>query len=125
MKRHHSITLGGKALTLSLSFRTSLNIREQVASPSFIVETLLNNYQAAQDGRPLASEFEFNEENAVQILTLANAEFEALSFDEMGELAIEEGFLATYGAVVSYLREMVLGRSKEMDKTPDKAAEGN
>lgn len=126
MQRHHSITLGGQELTLSLSFETSLKLMEKVASPSFIVETLLTNYNNALEGKPVTKEFEFNERNAVQILEIANEPHECLSFKQMGKLVAAEGFLPSYGKIVGYLQEMVMGKSEELKKEDESGeSEGN
>jgi len=113
MKRHHKIKLGDTELRLSLSFKTSLNIMEEVASPTHIVESVLKGYVAEKAGQDFEGEFTFNERNSVRIIELGNAEFEGMPFNEIGELAMEGNFLHFYGEVLGYLNEMVLGRSKE------------
>lgn len=113
MKRHHKIKLGDTELRLSLSFKTSLTIMDEVESPTKIVESILRGYQAEKLGQEYDGEFVFNERNSVRIMEIGNAEFEGKSFDEIGELAMEGNFLHFYGEVLGYLNEMVLGRSKE------------
>lgn len=113
MKRHHKIKLGDTELRLSLSFKTSLTIMDEIASPTKIVESVLRGYQAEQLGREYDGEFVFDERNSVQIIEIGNAEFEGKSFDEIGELVMQGNFLHFYGEVLGYLNEMVLGRSKE------------
>lgn len=113
MKRHHKIKLGDTELRLSLSFKTSLTIMDEIASPTKIVESVLRGYQAEKHGQEYDGEFVFNERNSVRIMEIGNAEFEGKSFDEIGELAMEGNFLHFYGEVLGYLNEMVLGRSKE------------
>lgn len=113
MKRHHKIKLGDTELRLSLSFKTSLTIMDEIASPTKIVESILRGYQAEKLGQEYDGEFVFNERNSVRIMEIGNAEFEGKSFDEIGELAMEGNFLHFYGEVLGYLNEMVLGRSKE------------
>lgn len=120
MKRYHKTTLAGEELTLSLSYKTSLEIMDEVQSPSTIIETILYNYAASLDGKELSSEFRFNERNAVKILALANKPHEALGEDYIGNLAIQEGFTGTYAKVLRYLQEMVMGRSKEMPAVENK-----
>ena len=115
MKRHHKIKLGDTELRLSLSFKTSLTIMEEVESPTKIVESVLKGYVAERNGHEYEGEFAFNERNSVRIIELGNAEFEGKSFDEIGELAMEGNFLHFYGEVLGYLNEMVLGRSKEAE----------
>lgn len=115
MKRHHKINIGGTELRLSLSFKTSLAIMEEVESPTKIVESVLKGYVAEKAGEEYSDEFGFNERNSVRIIELGNAEFEGKSFDEIGELAMEGNFLHFYGEVLGYLNEMVLGRSKETE----------
>ena len=113
MKRHHKVKLGDTELRLSLSFKTSLTIMDEVESPTKIVESILRGYQAEKLGQEYDGEFVFNERNSVRIMEIGNAEFEGKSFDEIGELAMEGNFLHFYGEVLGYLNEMVLGRSKE------------
>lgn len=113
MKRHHKIKLGDTELRLSLSFKTSLTIMDEIASPTKIVESVLRGYQAEKLGQEYNGEFVFDERNSVRIMEIGNAEFEGKSFDEIGELAMEGNFLHFYGEVLGYLNEMVLGRSKE------------
>lgn len=113
MKRHHKLELGGKQLTLSLSFATSLKIMDEVESPTKIVESVLKGYVAERNGEEYEGEFIFNERNSVRIIEIANEPHEALSFDEIGELAMQGNFLHFYGGVLGYLNEMVIGRSKE------------
>lgn len=113
MKRHHKLELGGKQLTLSLSFATSLKIMDEVDSPTKIVESVLKGYVAERNGGEYAGEFTFNERNSVRIIEIANEPHEGLSFDEIGELAMQGNFLHFYGEVLGYLNEMVLGRSTE------------
>jgi hypothetical protein len=113
MKRHHKIKLGDTELRLSLSFKTSLTIMDEIASPTKIVESILRGYQAEKLGQEYDGEFVFNERNSVRIMEIGNAEFEGKSFDEIGELAMEGNFLHFYGEVLGYLNEMVLGRSQE------------
>ena len=113
MNRHHKIKLGDTELRLSLSFKTSLTIMDEIASPTKIVESVLRGYQAEKLGQEYDGEFVFNERNSVRIMEIGNAEFEGKSFDEIGELAMEGNFLHFYGEVLGYLNEMVLGRSKE------------
>ena len=113
MKRHHKIKLGDTELRLSLSFKTSLTIMDEIASPTKIVESILRGYQAEKLGQEYDGEFVFDERNSVRIMEIGNAEFEGKSFDEIGELAMEGNFLHFYGEVLGYLNEIVLGRSKE------------
>lgn len=113
MKRHHKVKLGDTELRLSLSFKTSLTIMDEVESPTKIVESILRGYQAEKLGQEYDGEFVFDERNSVRIMEIGNAEFEGKSFDEIGELAMEGNFLHFYGEVLGYLNEMVLGRSKE------------
>lgn len=114
MKRYHLMKLGDKQLKLSLSFGTSLEIMEEVASPSMIIEGIMQGMLAARDGREYEAEFQFNERNAVKIIEIASRPYDGLSFDEVGNLAVSEGFLNFYGHVTNYLTEMVMGRSKEL-----------
>lgn len=125
MKRHHKIELAGEELTLSLSFKTSLDIADEVASPSFIVEELTRMVMAQEEGdAPYTPAFRFNERNVVQILTIANKPHENLGFETIGELAAQHGFILVFSETLAYLQEMVIGRSTEME--PDKgASEGN
>ena len=113
MKRNQKVEVGGKKLTLSLSFGTSLKILDEVASPSYIVESVLRGYFAEKAGESYEAEFVFNERNSTQIIHIANEDHEGLSFDEIGELASEETFIKFYGIVIGYLNELVMGRSKE------------
>lgn len=115
MKRHHKIKIGGTELRLSLSFKTSLAIMEEVESPTKIVESVLKGYVAEKAGKEYEGEFGFNERNSVRIVELGNADYEGMSFDEIGELAMEGNFLHFYGEVLGYLNEMVIGRSKETE----------
>lgn len=113
MKRHYTMTLGERDLKLSLSFKTSLAIMEEVESPTKIVESVLRGFYAEKNGEEYEGEFVFNERNSVRIVELANAEYQGLDFDEIGELAIQGNFLHFYGEVLGYLNELVMGRSKE------------
>lgn len=125
MKRYHKMTLGDRTLKLSLSFGTSLKILDEVASPTQIVESVLKGYQAMAQGNFYEGEFVFNERNSVQIVYLANREFDNLEHEEIGAIAIEVGFLNFYGEVLTYLNELVMGRSKEVEepKEEDEPAE--
>lgn len=116
MKRHHKIKIGNVELTLALSFKASLEIMEQVESPTKIVESILMGHLAHKAGQEYEGEFEFNERNSVQIVTIGNADFEGLSFEDIGQLAMEDGFISFYSTVLNYLNEMVMGRSKETDE---------
>lgn len=113
MKRSHTITLGETQLELSLSFKTSLEIMDKVESPTTIVESILRGYTAERRGEEYSGEFRFNERNSVRIIEIANAPFQGLSFDDIGELAMQDNFLNFYGLVLEYLNELVLGRGKE------------
>lgn len=122
MKREHKTEIGGRTLTLSLSFGTSLKLLDEVGSPSAIVEDFIRGYTAERKGQEHAARFELNERNAVQILHIGNADYEGLSFDEMGELVMEDGIVVAYQKVFAYLNDLVLGRSKEADKGAEVAS---
>lgn len=117
MKRHYVMKLGERELKLSLSFQTSLDIMDEVESPTKIVESVLQGYLAERNGVEYDGEFSFNERNSVKIVELANKPFQGLSFDEIGELAMEGNFLHFYGEVLAYLNELVIGRSPEAEDT--------
>jgi hypothetical protein len=115
MKRSHIAEFGERKLELSLSFSTSLKIKEQVASPTLIVEELMQSMLAAENGLEHRQQFKFDESNVVKILQLGNADYEGLSFNEMGNLCAEVGWMMAYAVAIRYLREMVMGRSKELE----------
>lgn len=112
MKRNHKITLGGKTLTLSVSFATSLDILDTVESPSKIVESIMQGVAAERRGETYESEFTFTERNSVKIIELANKPYEGLTFEEIGELVMEDNILKFYGQVLDYLIELTMGRSR-------------
>lgn len=125
MKRHHKIELAGEELTLSLSFQTSLDIADAVASPAFIVEELTRMVMAQEAGdAPYNPGFRFNERNVVQILAIANKPHENLGFNAIGDLAAQHGFILVFSEALAYLQEMVIGRSTEMEPS-EGSSEGN
>lgn len=123
MKTEHKLKLGGRDLRLSLSFGTSLKLLDEVGSPSAIVEDFIRGYAYEREGKAYEGRFDLNERNAVQILHIANADCEGLSFDEIGELVMDDGIVVTYQKVFGYLNDLVMGRSREADKGAEVASE--
>lgn len=121
MKRNHQVEIGGKKLTLSLTFGTSLDILEEIGSPTDLVQTIVTSMQGRktpENGMVL------NERMLVRILEIGNEPHEGLDFDELGELAIDEGFTPTQGIVFGYLSTMVLGRKAMEEVETAETAEG-
>lgn len=117
MKRYHKATLGDTELTLSLSFKTSLEIKDRVASPTLIFEECLAAYDAASSGEKREDpKFAFDESKVATILAIANEPHENLGFDEIGELVMEHGIYNSYGLTINYISELVQGRSKNKTK---------
>jgi len=121
MKRSHIAEFGERKLEFSLSFSTSLKIKEQVASPTLIVEELMQSMMAAEQGTEHSQKFKFDESNVVKILQIGNADYQALSFNEMGELCAGVGWMMAYAIAIRYLRDMVIGRSTEIEAKKENA----
>ena len=113
MKRNFKAEIGGKKLTLSLSFGTSLDLLDEVGSPSQMLQDIISESQARSQGKAVALGFKLTERTATKLLVIANASTEALDFEEMGELCFTQGFLEVYGIVVDYLTEMISGGTSD------------
>jgi len=121
MKYEHKIELGGRELTLSLTFSTTMTLMEKVGSPSEMFQDFVDAHTARELGRPFNGTYKLNERLAVQILCIGNAPHEGLSFDEIGALAAEEGFIRIYTEVVEYLQFMIGGKSATLEEAADEA----
>jgi hypothetical protein len=125
MKYSHTADFDGTEMEFSLSFKTSLKIKKEIASPTVIVEELMQGIAAAENGVARESKFQFDEENVVKLLVIGNEEYQNLSFNQMGSYCAQVGWMYAYAIAIGYLREMVFGRSKEMETTEADYSEGN
>lgn len=114
MKRVFNTEIGGKKLKLGLSFGTSLDLLDEVGSPSEIMQEILaDGFARSQQQEATRTKSRFNERFAVELLVVANRDYEGLDFDEMGELVFKHGFLQAFGIIVDYLSDMVAGDSTD------------
>jgi hypothetical protein len=113
MKRNYKTTIGGKQLTLSLSFATSLDLLDNVGSPSEMLLDVIADEAARTAGKSASTRFKLTERTAVKLLEIANAKDEAMSFGDIGDLCFDQGFLEVYGIIVDYLTMMISGGEQE------------
>lgn len=120
MKRNYKTELAGHNLTLSLSFSTSLDILDEVGSPSQILQDIIDTDTARRLGRVAPNGLRLNERLAAKILEIGNRDYQGKEFEEMGNLLFEHGLVQGYAVVVDYLTTMVSShRSEEIEKTAE------
>ena len=112
MKINHKLKLGGRNLTLGLSFQTSLTLLDELESPTVILQEVVRQTQAQSEGKAHTPSFVLNERTAVQILEIGNRDTDGLSFDEIGQLCFKTGFMEAYAAVLDYVMAMTMSHTE-------------
>lgn len=118
MKRDFKKTVGEVTLRCEINWATSLELLEEVASPSLIVESIMGGVQAAQGGQAHRPEFEFNERNVVEILWIGCRKSGQFTKDELGDWLASLGWYQAYNIATEYLMAMVLGNKPQADAAP-------
>lgn len=106
--REITVTIGGRDLTLSASFKASLEIAQQVADPLTIAREAALEGMFLQQGLPYEPKWRFTVMNVIQILMIGlRAAGSPLKQAEVEELVFEAGFLQAKEAAGDYLALIV------------------
>jgi hypothetical protein len=103
------IEIGGSKRKFKLDFATSIEILQQVQSPTQIVQSITVANMFREKGLNYDSEFEWDENNVSQVLHIGLDGDQ--SFEEVGEWVMEMGIFHAMNEAVAYLLAMTGGKA--------------
>jgi len=110
--REMIITLAGKEIALSLTWKTMCKIKDRVVDPVLLATEAVREAEALQAGKEYTPKVEFNTDVAIKIVSLASGK----DVDDIGELFVENGIFESQAEVGNYLAALIGSKSGKGDK---------